>query len=240
VNTEELELSTPDGPMTVHVARPAGEQAGAVLVIPEAFGLNDHIREVTERCAAAGFVGIGLDIFHRCGGPTTTAPYSDFKQVFPLFNDLTDAGLLDDIDAATGYLAQIGFDAGRVGIVGFCFGGRVSFLAAVRRRLGGAVSFYGGGIVSQGALRGFPPLIDEAVSIETPWLGLFGDLDQSIPTEDVETLRAVMSAAAVDREIVRYPDADHGFHCDPRPSYNAEASKDAWERTMAWFGSRFA
>jgi carboxymethylenebutenolidase len=110
----------------------------------------------------------------------------------------------------------------------------VTFLVAARRRLGAAVTFYGGGIVSASGL-GLPPLIEEAAALQTPWLGLFGDLDQSIPVEGVEELRRALGGARVPTEVVRYADAEHGFHCDARGAYHAAAATDAWRRTLEWF-----
>src|SRR3954470_3775707 len=180
----DVTLSTADGAMRAYEATPVGEPASsAVIVIPEAFGLNDHIESITERIAEAALLGLGLDIFHRSGGGT--APYDDFEKVLPLFEGLTDDGLLADIDAAREHLHAHVFADSAIGIVGFCFGGRTTFLAAVRRSLGAATGFYGGGIVT-GRFPQFPPLIDESGSLQTPWLGLFGDADQSIPAEDVE------------------------------------------------------
>lgn len=100
------------------------------------------------------------------------------------------------------------------------------------------MTFYGGG-VSQGRF-GMPPLVELAAELKTPWLGLFGDADQSIPVDDVEALRAAVAAAPVATEIVRYPDADHGFHCDARSSYHEASAKDGWQRTLDWFGSHLA
>jgi carboxymethylenebutenolidase len=106
--------------------------------------------------------------------------------------------------------------------------------------LGAAVGFYGGGIVT-GRRPQFPSLIDESASLQTPWLGLFGDADESIPVDDVERLRATLDEqTAVAHDIVRYPEAEHGFHCDQRPSYNPKAAADAWQRTLAWFGEHLA
>ena len=96
------------------------------------------------------------------------------------------------------------------------------------------MTFYGGGI--QEGRFGMPSLIQLAPGLATPWLGLFGDLDQGIPFEEVEALRDAASTAPVPTEVVRYPAAEHGFHCDARPSYNEAASKDAWQRTLDWFG----
>src|SRR5258705_504908 len=117
----------------------------------------------------------------------------DSEKVLPLFEGLTDDGLLDDIDAARAHLHDAGIADASAGIVGFCFGGRTTFLAAVRRPLGASVGFYGGGIVT-GRFPQFPPLIDESAALQTPWLGLFGDADESIPVHDVERLRATLDA----------------------------------------------
>jgi carboxymethylenebutenolidase len=109
----------------------------------------------------------------------------------------------------------------------------------LRRKLGAAVGFYGGGIVTQ-RFPQFPPLVDEVSKLQTPWLGLFGDRDQSIPVEDVEQLRDALKSAPVPTEIVRYPEAGHGFHCDQRDAYDETAAKDAWSRTLAWFEAHMA
>jgi carboxymethylenebutenolidase len=227
-----LELATTDGPMTVYEARPEGDARGAVIVIQEAFGVNEHIEDVTRRFAGAGYHAVAPALFHRSGGGT--APYDDFAKVLPLYEGLDDAGILVDLDTTLEHLRRSGWDAGHVGIVGFCFGGRVTFLAALRRELGAAVGFYGGGIVTQ-RFPQFPPLVDESDGLRAPWLGLFGDLDQSIPVEDVEQLRVTLDKASVATEIVRYPDAGHGFHCDQRDAYHAESAEDAWRRTLDWF-----
>jgi carboxymethylenebutenolidase len=236
MSERDVTLTTSDGPMRTYEATPSdGSPTSAVIVIPEAFGLNDHIESITERIAEAGHIGLGLDIFHRSGGGT--APYDDFAKVLPLFEGLTDDGLLMDIDAARSHLNEAGIDDAHIGIVGFCFGGRTTFLAAVRRALGASVGFYGGGIVTA-RFPQFPPLVDDSASIQTPWLGLFGDADESIPVDDVEQLRATLDGkASVAHEVVRYPGAQHGFNCDQRPSYNPTAAADAWERTLDWFGS---
>ena len=238
MTAQDVTLTTPDGPMRTYEAVPDTGASTGVIVIPEAFGLNGHIEDITERVAAAGHRAIGLDIFHRSGGGT--APYDNFEKVLPLFEGLTDDGLLADIDAAREHLHAQGIADASIGIVGFCFGGRTTFLAAVRRPLGAAVGFYGGGIVT-GRFPQFPPLIDESASLQTPWLGLFGDADQSIPIEDVERLRITLDERSkVDHEIVRFPDADHGFNCDQRPAYHPEAAKDAWQRTLTWFATHLS
>jgi carboxymethylenebutenolidase len=110
----------------------------------------------------------------------------------------------------------------------------VTFLVASRRTLGAAVGFYGGGIAAAGGLP-FAPLIGESSTLQTPWLGLFGDQDKGISVESVEELRTALEQAPVDADIVRYADAEHGFHCDARASYHAESAADGWRRTLAWF-----
>jgi carboxymethylenebutenolidase len=146
---------------------------------------------------------------------------------------LTKEGLVADLNATFDYLSKAGHDMSRIGIVGFCMGGSVTFLAAASYELGAAVSFYGGGVAT--GRFGMPSLIDLAPDLMTPWLGVFGDLDQGIPVDQVESLRASSATASVPTEIVRYPEAGHGFHCDKRQDYHAESAEDAWSRTLDWF-----
>jgi len=243
VEIQNLSLDHPDGPMRLYEARPDGEPGpgggarGAVVVIQEAFGVNEHIEDVTRRFADAGYHAVAPELFHRAGGGT--APYDDFSKVLPMFEGLDDDALLRDVGASLGHLHSVGWADGQVGIVGFCMGGRVSMLASLRRPFGAGVGFYGGGIVT-GRFPQFPPLIDEVPTLTVPWLGLFGDLDGGIPIDDVEQLRATLDLLEVDTEIVRYPDADHGFHCDARGSYNPAAARDGWARTLDWFDRHLA
>ena len=235
--TQTIELATADGPMAVYEAAPDGAARGAVIVIQEAFGVNEHIQDVTRRFAAEGYHAVAPAVFHRAGGGT--APYDDFTKVMPLFAGLTDDAVLMDVGATLGHLHAAGFADASIGIVGFCFGGRVAFLVAARRAIGASVSFYGGGIThnSQGMAA---PLADEAGSLQTPWLGLFGDQDAMIPVDGVEELRSSVAKASVQTEIVRYPDAEHGFHCDARESYHEQSAKDGWGRTLVWFASNLS
>lgn len=233
MRTGDLQVSTADGPMRCYEAVPDGDARAAVVVIQEAFGVNPHIEDVTRRVAAAGYHAIAPDMFHRTGGGTVD--YSDFGPVIEHFIGIgSDESIMVDVDAALGHLRSLGFTDRRIGVVGFCFGGRVSFLVASQRALGAAVGFYGGGIVTA-RFPQFPALVDRAPNLQAPWLGLFGDRDESIPAEDVEQLRAALEGARVDTEVVRYADAEHGFNCDARPSHNAEAAADAWARTLDWF-----
>jgi carboxymethylenebutenolidase len=236
VKTQDVTLQTSDGPMRGYEAIPDGDATGAIVVVQEAFGVNPHIEDVTRRAAAAGYHAVAPDFFHRSGAGCVVE-YGNFEKVMQYFQDLSgDAAILTDVGAALDHLHSEGFADTRIGIVGFCFGGRVTFLTALHHALGAAVGFYGGGIVT-GRFPQFPPLVSEVGSLQTPWLGLFGDQDGSIPVDDVEALRGELSKAKVDTEIVRYADAGHGFHCDKRPDYRPDEAADAWKRTLDWFGS---
>lgn len=238
MTSRDLVIDTPDGPMGLFEATPDGAARGAVIVVQEAFGVNAHIRDVTGRLAAAGYHAVAPAYFHRAGGGAVE-DYTDFSAIFPLFEGLSDDGILVDTAATLDHLRATGFSDDRIGIVGFCFGGRVTFLTALHWALGAGVGFYGGGIATKGVLP-FPALVDRAASLQTPWLGLFGDEDASIPVADVEHLREALTAAPVDAEVVRYPGAAHGFHCDARADYHAAAAADAWSRTLAWFDAHLA
>ncbi len=230
--TSATSIDTTDGPMPAFVAAPAGDARGGVVVVQEAFGVTAYIEDVARRLADAGWYAVAPALFHRQGSPVLG--YDDYAAVMPVMQQLTAGGLTTDLDAAFGQLAAAGFDDARSGIVGFCMGGSVALYAGTIRRLGAAVTFYGGG-VGEGRF-GLPPLVDLAPSLGTPWLGLYGDLDQGIPVDQVESLRVAAAAAGVDTEVVRYPNADHGFHCDGRPAvFNAAAAADGWQRTLAWF-----
>jgi carboxymethylenebutenolidase len=239
MNAGDVTLTTSDGPMRTFEAIPDGTSKGAIVVVQEAFGVNPHIEDVTRRCAAAGYHAVAPDLFHRSGSGCVVE-YGNFEKVLEYFGDVSgDAAVLADIEAALDHLRGSGFADAQIGIVGFCFGGRVTFLTALRHALGAAVGFYGGGIVT-GRFPQFPALIDGADQLQTPWLGLFGDQDGSIPVDDVETLRATLAKLPIDTEIVRYAEAGHGFHCDARPDYRADDAADAWNRALDWFAAHLS
>lgn len=221
-------------PLTVR--EPDSTPKGGVVVVQEAFGVNDHIVDVTGRFAAAGYLAVAPHVFHRSGDPVL--PYDDLSQVMPHFAALTADGILADVDAALARLAEAGIAPAQCGVVGFCMGGTVALAVATRRDVGAAVTFYGGGLAA--GRFGFDPLIEEAPRLRAPWLGLFGDLDEGIPVDDVERLRSAAATSGQDTEIVRYAEAGHGFHCDQRASYHEPSAKDAWSRTLAWFDTHLA
>ncbi len=215
------------GGMPAYVARPAGAgPSPAVLVIQEAFGLNDHITDVARRVAGEGYVALAPDLFHR-GGKGRTAGYDQLPKALELMGSLTDDGVVADVSSAIAWLdKQPSVRAGRIGIMGFCMGGRVSFLsaAALPDKITAAAPFYGGGIP-----------IDRTATLRAPVLAFFGDADPFIPLDQVEKLRAEAKRLGKNVEIVVYPGAPHGFFCNERDSYRPDAARDAWERTTAFF-----
>lgn len=230
MQTRTIQVSTPDGPMALYEAVPE-DPKGALVVVQEAFGVNDHIEDVARRAASAGYHAVAPHLFHRTGGGTI--PYGERDKVMAHFSTLDDTKILDDLDATLAHLRDAGWQDAGIGAVGFCVGGRITFLCALQRSIGAAIGFYGGSIVTA-RRQSMPSLVGDASALQTPWLGMFGDKDASIPVEDVETLRAALKAAPVETEIVRYPNADHGFHCDQRPNYEPDSAADAWRRTLAW------
>ncbi|HWD95421.1 MAG TPA: dienelactone hydrolase family protein [Acidimicrobiales bacterium] len=206
----------------------------ALVVLQEGFGVNDHIRDVADRFTEEGFFVVAPHLYHRDGSPEV--PYDDVEQAKTLMSHLGAEEIRNDLDATTDFLASVGYGAPSIGAIGFCMGGSVAFYAATMSTFGAAVSFYGGGI-STGRM-GLPPLLELANELRNPWLGLFGDLDAGIPIADVEALREVTSTVSSVTEIVRYPNADHGFHCNARPSvYNREAAQSASSRAITFLTS---
>jgi carboxymethylenebutenolidase len=175
------------------------DAARAIIVLQEAFGVNDHIRGVADLLADESYFVVAPQLFHRDGSPEIA--YDDFAAAVPFMANLNRQGLTNDLNATTDFLATLGFHAANIAAVGFCMGGTVSFFAATLGTVGAAASFYGGGVAT--GRFGLPPLLELAGDLRCPWLGLYGDLDQSIPVEQVEALREATNAVSVTTEIVR-------------------------------------
>jgi carboxymethylenebutenolidase len=198
-------------------ADPAGTPKGGIVVIQEIFGVNQHIRKVCDDFAKEGYAAVAPALFDRTQKDYQSgySPAEIEKSRAFVAKPDWDA-MMRDTDAAIKELKG----AGPVGIVGFCMGGTIAFLAATRLSgLSAAVGYYGGRIVA---------FADETPRVPTQLH--FGEKDQSIPMSDVETIKKKRS----DCDIHVYPDAGHGFHCDERGSYNEPSSKTAWQRTLAW------
>jgi carboxymethylenebutenolidase len=232
-------IDTPDGAMSVHECRNKVRDRAAVIVLHEALGATDHLLDIVSRLGAVGYHAVAPELYHR-GGVTTIAE-GDYDAIYAQLAAVDDTTFLVDLDATIGYLIGAGFRPPGIGAVGFNIGARVSFLLALSRTIGAAVGFYGSGIVtapSRLAAR-LPSLIERASELRTPWLGLYGEQDHTVPLADIEQLEAAL--AGHDAAVIRYPDAGHAFHSDARPQYYvAPAARDAWRCTLEWFESRLA
>jgi len=218
VHSEMIEVP---GGMPAFLARPEGAPRPAVLVIQEAFGLNGHIRDVTQRIASEGYVALAPDLYWR-GGKGRSVAYEDLAEAIGIMQTLKDPEVVTDVGSAIAYLEKQPFArADRIGITGFCMGGRVSYLVAceLADKIRAAAPFYGGGIP-----------IDRTAKLKAPVLAFFGEQDGFIPLAFVEQLRAEAAKQKKQVEIVVYPGAGHGFFCNERSSYDPAAAADAWER----------
>lgn len=237
--SDEVVIATPDGPMSAFVAAPDGRARGpAVIVAQEAFGVNAHIRDVCGRFAREGFVAIAPELFHRTGPGFSLPPGElDFSRVRPHLASLTNEAIATDVRATLDHLrASPRVDPKRIGIVGFCMGGFVAFLAACRTDVASAVAFYGGGLVEKRPALKLEPPLGEASEITAPILLFFGGEDAGIPKEQIETIRTRLTELGKRYDIRVYPGGKHGFFNDARPdAYHEEAAKDAWVRTLDWF-----
>lgn len=204
----------------------------AIIVVQEAFGVNDHIREVAERFAAQGYYAVAPEFFHRSGSPEVA--YDDFPAAMAPMGELNKDGLTDDLLGTSAFLVEAGYPSSATAVVGYCMGGTVAFYASTLGIVGAAASFYGGGVET--GRFGLPSLLDLANEIQSPWIGLYGDLDKGIPVEHVEALRRAVAATSYPTEVHRYADAEHGFSCDARVAvYNEAAAKDATSKTLRFF-----
>jgi carboxymethylenebutenolidase len=229
----EIEISTDDGPMPAFAATPTPEvRGGGIIVVQEALGVTNHIRDVATRLAEAGWNAIAPALFHRQGSPVFEYEQADL--VMPVLDQLSPESISVDLNAAFGYFEQMGLPVSRIGVVGFCSGGTVAHYAAAMKAFGASVTYYGGGVAEPRF--GLPSALDLAPEFKTPWLGLYGELDEFIPVADVERLKVTITDSDVSAEIVIYPGAGHGFSCVDRPQhFNAEVAAQAWQRMLDWF-----
>lgn len=223
-----IDLATPDGPMRTYVAHPDDNAArSGIVVFQEAYGVNDHVRDVADRFARLGLVAVAPELFHRTSR-SFEAPYDTdgaWSTIEPHYKALTTTGLSDDAQAAYDYLIG-GAGIEVVANAGFCMGGRAAYVANARAPFAAAVSFYGGGIV--------PDLLDLARKQSGPILMYWGGLDANIPSENYRAVADALEAAGKTHEQVVFSQAGHGFFCDQRKSYNAQASQQAWALVVAF------
>ncbi len=224
VNAGDLEIAA-------YLAQPVtpGSYPG-VVVLQEIFGVNMHIREVTERIARLGYVVIAPALFQR-QAPNFEAGYTEEAMVIgrSYASQTTASQLLSDISATINYLKIESVRKERFGCIGFCYGGHVAYLAATLSEIAATASFYGAGIATR-TIGGGAPTITRTQDIKGTLYAFFGMADASIPVEQVDQIAAELQKYHIPHRVFRYDGADHGFFCDHRASYNSLAAIDAWEQ----------
>lgn len=234
-----VQVPATDGSMSAFAARPtAAGKYPAVIVVQEAFGLNAHIKDVAARLAREGYATLAPDLYYREQG--AVVGYDNLPEAIRLMMGLWDDKIVKDMDAAISYLQQQPAVRGdRIGVTGFCMGGRVTFLTAcLNPTVKAAVPFYGGGIASvmQPGERTPKAPLEYTDKLAAPMLLFFGEDDAFIPLNQVDTIKHRLAALKKNAETVVYPGAPHGFFCEERDSYRADAAKDAWTRLLKFFG----
>jgi carboxymethylenebutenolidase len=232
----DAKMKVADGEMPVYYARPANvANPPVILVAMEIFGLHEYIKDVTRRLAKAGAFAIAPDYYFRKGEDLTKI--TEIPKLMPLVNSKPDAELLSDLDATAAWAKSQGGDTNRLGIMGFCRGGRTVWeYSAHNKDLKAGVAFYGSLVDPPAQKAIWPKSPSELVpEIKAPVLGLYGEADQGIPVAQVEAQKAALQAANKTAEFKIYPGAPHGFHADYRPSYRKDAADDAWNQMIAWF-----
>ncbi len=227
--------------MDVYYARPAeGKNFATVIVSQEIFGVHEHIKDVCRRLAKIGYLAVAPDFFFRAGNPATLPDVPTILR--EVVNKTPDASIMSDIDSTVKWAGgSVGKgDTRKLGITGFCFGGRVTWLyAAHNPGVKAGVAWYGPLEGENSALR--PQHPSQLVArINAPILGLYGGADGGIPNEGVDRMRAALRAAGKNCEIITYPDTPHAFHADYRPTYREGPAKDGWKRLEVWFSRNIA
>jgi carboxymethylenebutenolidase len=237
--TERVEIPLAGGAtMGGYLAKP--KQAGtfpAVVVYQEIFGVNAHIRDVTERVAREGYVALAPDVFYRTA-PGIELGYDEtgMNQGIKLLMQMTADEVIADAKAEVAYLKGRPEVAGRkIGAMGFCMGGHLTYIAACETDIAAGASFYGGGIAAPQGPGGGPSTVSRTPKMRGRVACLFGGKDHMIPPPHVDAVKAALAARGKKDEVVVYPDADHGFFCDKRPTYHEASAKDAWERVKRLF-----
>jgi carboxymethylenebutenolidase len=218
-----------------YLARPLGTGPyPGVIVIHEAFGLVEHTKEIARRFAARGYMALAPDLFTRVGPPDP----SDLTSLMEKMASLADAQVINDLEGAVGYLRTFPQCSGKVGVIGYCSGGRHALLFACNTHsIGAGVDCYGGRVIPEQITEAQPvAVIDMIPHLSCPLLGLFGEADQNPSPAHVARLEEELGEHSKTYEFKSYPaDVGHGFFADYRPSYRQEAAVDGWRRVFAWF-----
>ena len=235
ITSEHVEIKVDDETtMLAWYARPAGQSAKrGIIVLPEIFGVNPHIRDVTNRYAAAGFNALSPELFHRTAPPKWESGYtqSDMPAAFAHMQQTKESSLESDVKATYGWLKANAPSGENIGCVGFCMGGRTSFLANSAVPLKAAISYYGGNM---------PSLLHRTSTLSAPMLLLWGELDSHIPADHRNQVTASMREAKKEYVDMVFSSADHGFFCDARQSFQANAAKLSWDTVQGFLNQRMA
>ena len=233
----EVKIPVADGTIPAYRAVPAGAtNAPTILVVQEIFGVHEHIKDVCRRFAKLGYMAIAPELYARQGD---ASGYTDNAKLFAdIVNKVPDAQVMSDLDACVKWASTNGGNATRLGITGFCWGGRITWLYdAHNPNVKAGVAWYGRLVGDKDPLRPLHP-VDIADKLHAPVLGLYGAADAGIPVTTVDTMKAALEkgpAAARASTFVVYPDTPHAFHADYRPSYREKEARDGWNRTVEWF-----
>ena len=230
----EVKVPTADGAMPAYRAMPAtGGPFPTVLVIQEVFGVHEWVKDMCRRFAKAGYFAIAPALYARQGDPSK---YTDTaKLLADIVSKVSTDQVMSDLDATVIYAKSTGkADTAKLGVTGFCWGGFATWMyAAHQPALKAAVAFYGPPRKISDLIPQNPA--DIAGDVHCPVLALYGGQDKSITPEEIQKRDDVCKAAGKTCESKVYPDAQHGFMADYRPSYNADAAKDGWAMALAWF-----
>ena len=234
----EVKIPVADGEIPAYRAMPEkGKDFPVALVVQEIFGVHEHIKDVCRRFAKLGHMAIAPALYARHGD---TSQMAEMSKVMEVVSKVPDAQVMSDLDSTVAYAKASGKgDTKKLGITGFCWGGRIVWLyAAHSNALDAGVAWYGR-LVSRPGQPANPLTpkqpVDVAADLKAPVLGLYGAKDKGIPLESIEQMREALKKSKTKSEIIVYPEADHGFHADYRPSYNKQAAEDGWQRLRAWF-----
>ncbi|MFN0051730.1 MAG: dienelactone hydrolase family protein, partial [Planctomycetales bacterium] len=215
----EVKIPVADGEVPAYRAMPAqGGPFPVVLVVQEIFGVHEHIKDICRRFAKLGYLAIAPELYARQGD---VSKLTDFREIFEkVVNKVPDAQVMSDLDAAVAWVKKSGKgDTARLGVTGFCWGGRIVWMySAHSKQVKAGVAWYGRLVGQADELRPKHP-VDIAAALQAPVLGLYGGADMGIPNDTVEQMRKALQEAKKPSEIVLYPDTPHGFYADYRPSY---------------------
>ena len=237
MNTKKITLDTRDGPMDLHLfypLTPTQASVPAIIVLQEAFGVNANIRQICEKFAKDGYFAVAPELFHRIG-KGIEVPYSNIPEIMKILGSLLTDELAEDLQVTFQYLkSQQEISVSKIGTIGFCMGGFTAILGACRQPLDFAISCYGGGISNHRPGIGFTPIIEEFNGIHCPVFLLYGEKDQSIPLDQVETVRGYLKRFQKEYEIKVYRNAGHAFLRTGEAPYQEDAAAEAWKDMEAW------